>query len=293
MFKGTEFVRVFIEYAKVMWEPEKKEDFTGVFIMYKTQIICGILTLTTNLCVGISSKQVLFSRLPVSLECYTNNKTETVLTCFSKGVQAYGLPSRVRSERRRENVLVADYMLDKRGTNRGSMITGKSTHNKRIERLCRDVYNSVLIVFYELFYFMEDEGILDPLNQIHLVALHYVYLKLIKKGLNIWREAWSKHRMRTTKISPLRLWISGQLQNPVGADIPPENLELYGVEGNLEDDNIENERPIFVSPTDGVLDEDILECLHAQIPLNDFPANYGINDYVAAVQLITLSTDTI
>ena len=42
MFKGTEFVRVFIEYAKVMWEPEKKEDFTGVFIMYKTQIICGI-----------------------------------------------------------------------------------------------------------------------------------------------------------------------------------------------------------------------------------------------------------
>ena len=96
-----------------------------------------------------------------------------------------------------------------------------------------------------------------------------------------------------TKISPFRLWISGQLQNPVGADIPPENLELYGVEGNVEDDNIENERPIFVSPTDGVLDEDILECLHAQIPLNDFPANYDINDYVAAVQLITLSTDTI
>ena len=69
--------------------------------------------------------------------------------------------------------------------------------------------------------------------------------------------------------------------------------EFCGVEGNVEDDNIENERPIFVSPTDGVLDEDILECLHAQIPLNDFPANYGINDYVAAVQLITLSTDTI
>ena len=76
-----------------------------------------------------------FSRLPISLECCTNNKAETVLTCFSKRVQAYGFPSRVLSDRGRENPLVADYMLDKRRTNRGSMITGKSTHNQRIERL--------------------------------------------------------------------------------------------------------------------------------------------------------------
>ena len=80
-----------------------------------------------------------FSRLPVSLECCTNNKAETVLTCFSKGVQAYDLPNRIRSDRGKENVHVADYMLDKRGTNRGSMITGKSTHNQRIESLWRDV----------------------------------------------------------------------------------------------------------------------------------------------------------
>ena len=80
-----------------------------------------------------------FSRIPVSLECCSNNKAETVLTCLSKGVQAYGLPSRVRSDRRRENVLVADYTLDKRGTNIRSMIKGKNTHSHRIERLWRDV----------------------------------------------------------------------------------------------------------------------------------------------------------
>ena len=133
---------------------------------------------------------------------------------------------------------------------------------------------------------MEDEGILDPLNQIHLAALHYVYLKLIKKRLNVWREAWSKHRMRTTRTSSLRLRVSGQLQNPIAFDITPESLELSGVEGNVEDDYIEDERPKFVSPTDGILNEAILERLHAEIPLNDFSANYGIDDYIAAYHIV-------
>ena len=140
---------------------------------------------------------------------------------------------------------------------------------------------------------MEDEGILDRLNQIHLAALHDVYLKLINKKLNVWRKAWSKHRKRTTKTSPLRLWISGQLQNPIEVDISPEFLELYGVDGNVEDGDIEDERPTFVSPTDGIFDEEILERLHAEISLNDFPVNYGIDDYIVAAQLITFSRDTI
>ena len=90
----------------------------------------------------------------------------------------------------------------------------------------------------------------------------------------------------------LHLWISGQLQNPIGVDIPPEYLKLYDVEGNVEDDYTEDERPTFVSPTDGILDVEMLERLHAEIPFNDFPANCGIDDYIAAVQLMTLSRDT-
>ena len=39
-----------------------------------------------------------YSRLPVSLECINNNKATTVLSCFLKGVETYGIPSRVRSD---------------------------------------------------------------------------------------------------------------------------------------------------------------------------------------------------
>ena len=96
------------------------------------------------------------------------------------------------------------------------MITGRSTHSQRIERLWRDVFEGVLSLYYQLFYFIEDQGILDPLNNIHIAALHHVYLPRINEKLELWRNTWARHRVRTIRSSPLRLWVAGQLQNPVG-----------------------------------------------------------------------------
>ena len=76
---------------------------------------------------------------------------------------------------------------------------------------------------------MEDEGILDPLDDVHLVALHHVYRAKIQEKLDICNKAWSQHRMRTTRSSPIRMWVAGQLQNPVGLELRSELIPHYGV----------------------------------------------------------------
>jgi hypothetical protein len=64
----------------------------------------------------------------------------TVLAQFEKGVAKFGLRSRVRSDHGIENVGVATYMLERRGLDRGIIITGRPVPNCRVERVQRDVY---------------------------------------------------------------------------------------------------------------------------------------------------------
>ena len=91
-----------------------------------------------------------FSTMLIYLKCSTNNRARTVLDLFVAAVHRFGLPSRVRSDLGGENVMVAQYMLQHRGTNRRSMITGSSIHNQRIDRMWCDVHRSVTSLFYRL-----------------------------------------------------------------------------------------------------------------------------------------------
>ena len=82
-----------------------------------------------------------YSRLVVFVHCSTNNRASTVYNSFVKAIQHYGLPSRVRTDQGRENMLELNIiMVEHRGLDRGSMIVGSSVHNQRVERLWRDLH---------------------------------------------------------------------------------------------------------------------------------------------------------
>ena len=150
-----------------------------------------------------------YSRIPVYLSASASNRSETVLQLFLQAVEKYGLPSRVRADKGGENVLVSEYMLrhPHRGPGRGSFITGRSVHNQRIERLWRDVFTLCIGHLYHMFYSLEEEGLLDPIDEMDLFALHFVFLPHINLQLECFKAAYCRHRLRTEhNCTPLQLW---------------------------------------------------------------------------------------
>jgi len=202
-----------------------------------------------------------FSRLIFFLQASNNNKASTVLSAFMSGVQKYGLPSRVRSDKGGENEMVKMYMERERGMSRGSMLMGTSVHNQRIERLWVDVYRSVLFFFYDLFSMMEQEAGLDPDDPIHIFALHFVFLPRINARLDQFIDTWDNHTVRTEGLSPRQMFISGSIcfgnrgyhaadiveaENSIGHDI--ESEEDYGIEDLEEFDGMEECEGVAVNP---------------------------------------------
>ena len=125
-----------------------------------------------------------YSRLIVYLKCCNNNLAETVLDLFLKAVQACGCPLRVRGDRGVENTQVADYMINQGGSCRNRFICGQSVHNQRIERLWRDLYTGCTVIYYRLFYYMEDIKILDPDSHLDLFCLQFVFIPRINAIFN-------------------------------------------------------------------------------------------------------------
>ena len=154
-----------------------------------------------------------FSRLCVYLACATNNRADTVKGRFLSATEEFGWPSRVRSDHGMENVEVARKMIAHRGTGRGSHITGSSVHNQRIERLWRDYFRCIGILFYNLFYFMEDTGILNPDSDNDLFCLHFIYTRMINQALQLFKRSWNNHKLSTeANLTPHQLYIKGMLE---------------------------------------------------------------------------------
>ena len=69
-------------------------------------------------------------------------------------------------------------------------MAGTSVHNQCIEGLWGEVIKCVVRHFRNIFLFLENEGLLDLLNEVHLFTLHYNDMLRIKKVLKEFSKYW-------------------------------------------------------------------------------------------------------
>lgn len=122
-----------------------------------------------------------FSRCVVYLKCANNNSASIAMDAFSEGLVSYGTPTKVRSDHGGENISIWKHMLSVYNNDPTCVVTGKSTHNERIERMWRDVTRCVSSSFIDTFNTLETEKLLDPLNEVDIFCLHYIFLPRINK----------------------------------------------------------------------------------------------------------------
>ena len=195
----------------------------------------------------------------------------------------------LRCDHSLENASVARMMLECCGTNRGSIITGASVHNQRVERLHRDVTTGVLKSYIDQFNMMERSGLLDPANEVHLFALQLVFLRVINHSLEEFLNQWNHHGISTEGgQSPLQLWSESILRCATESNstlddvLYNEDVESYEIEAH---DEIENVAGVVVPESSLNLNEDQFACVEALASQNNNRSD-KVHTYVHVVNAI-------
>ena len=229
-----------------------------------------------------------YSRLIVYLHASPNNRAETVMNLFQSAVERYNLPSRVRSDLGLENIEVGRYMLARRGINRGSIITGTSVHNQRIERLWRDVNRVVVSKFLNIFLYLERNNVFDSSNELHLFTLQFVFLDFVNESLEQFISERNNHPISTEcNFSPRQLWVRGMITQMSSSSTAVQdvvNLGHYGIDedGQVPEQQLNYQIVVPQSPIN--LTEEQLVQVKREI--QSTVDENGIAQYLVAVNML-------
>ena len=77
------------------------------------------------------------------------------------------------------------------------------------------------VLFYDTFQHLQEDGKLNPLNEVDMYCLHYVFLPRINKALESFVVSWNNHPVSTEhNRTPNQLFVEGALQQATSGGPP-------------------------------------------------------------------------
>ena len=139
----------------------------------------------------------------------TNN--DPYVTCICKNFvecvkETRGLPNTVRADRGTENGNIETVQTFLRSANddpraqfQSTFLYGKSTSNQRIEAWWSKFKGAGMNTWIEHFKDLENAGIIDTSNELHIQCVRFCYINLLRCELHMIRQLWNAHPIRKSR----------------------------------------------------------------------------------------------
>jgi hypothetical protein len=109
---------------------------------------------------------------------------------FLDAILEYGIPAWIHGDQGGEN---RDVSILIQGLQCASFMWGSSTHNSQIARLWVEVGTQFARCWKAFFLQLEGHHQLDRYDSQHLWLLHFLFLNLINKDCDNFKETWNTH----------------------------------------------------------------------------------------------------